>query len=188
MHPNSLANLIPPAKPGEVRNPKGREKLGAYVSEWKNSFACHMQKGTMTIDDLRKIAKTDPNTNRRSAAIRMLRDVEDPDIADFEPLLDGQQGLREMRAAGFDTRSIKRVKSKTRTITRKDGDPIVEVERELELRDTSLEEHKDLMDRTDGRPVPAASDLQTGNIIIQVNVSALGMPTEQPLEQPIEGE
>jgi len=33
MHPNSLANLMPPIKSGEVRGPRGR-KPGRTVSDW----------------------------------------------------------------------------------------------------------------------------------------------------------
>ena len=69
-----------------------------------------------------------------------------------------------------------RVKAKRREISRSDGNVTTEVEREIELRDTALEEHKDLMDRTDGRPVPLLDAAARGEITITVNVVPLGVP------------
>lgn len=177
---------LTPFKPGQSGNPAGRKKTGAYVTEHQNSLALAMEKGDITYDDLKKIARTDPNGNRRAAALYLYRRCEDPNMKDFEPVLDGQMSLREIDAAGYDTSMIK--KCKTRITPQKDGDPIVT--RELELHDRALDVHKDLMDRTEGRPIPAASDLQTGNVTIIVNVQALGEPTaDQPaIEQAPEGE
>jgi hypothetical protein len=165
-----------------VLNKKGRQSHGAYVSELVNSFSLQMEKGTLTADDLPRIAKKDPDIGRRAAALRLLRSVESPDMSDFEPVLDGQQSLRELRAAGISTAAVKKCKTKRRTIKRGEEE-VVEVERELELRDTSLVEHQDLMDRTEGKPLPAGI-AGGGNVQIVVNVTALGAP--QPVEVTLE--
>ncbi len=71
------------------------------------------------------------------AANRLLAAMERSDLADFEPLLDGQMSARELRAQGVDTTALKKIKQKTRTIPpiEKGGEPTIEVEREIELRE-----------------------------------------------------
>lgn len=133
---------------GESGNPSGRKSLGASVVEWVNSLS---HRG---YDErkLRRIAKNRyANCNMRLAAKRLLRMMEDPDMADFEDLLDGQKSLKELRGDGIDTRVVKKCKTKTRHIQQGDGDPIVEVEREIELHDRSGEEFDRILDRTDGK-------------------------------------
>jgi len=44
MHPNSLKNLMPPIKPGEVRGPRGR-KPGRTVSDWLYRLGKKKMKG-----------------------------------------------------------------------------------------------------------------------------------------------
>ncbi len=139
---------LTPWQKGQSGNPNGRKTLGAYVNEWLNAFAFRkVNKST-----LRRIIRAqigDPNL--KIAAVRYLRMMEHPDIADFEPVLDGQANLREMRAQGFDTATIKKVKSKQRAIPQGDNPPIIETEREIELHDRSGVEFDRVLDRTDGK-------------------------------------
>jgi len=166
MNPKSLANLRP-AKPGEVRNPVGRKSAGACVQEWYNILS---EKG-LTQDQLRKMAKDNRIPWAKGmAAYRMLRARESPDLADFEPVLTGEIGLQQIRKKGIDTSVLKKIKTKTRTIPQKDGEPLVEVEREVELRDTSLAESEAIMDRTVGK---ATQDLNISGTIEELDDATL---------------
>lgn len=170
IHPNSLANLRP-AQPGDVRNPKGRTTLGATVKEWMNVFG---EQG-LSLGDLRKMA-ADANEPwaRGEAALRMVRARENPDLADFEGVLDGQMGLREARAAGLDTSNIKKIKQKQRTIAGKDGgEAVVETEREIELHDRSLAEAQFVMEQTDGRPAATeeSPDKDPARLLVSITIT-----------------
>ncbi len=160
----SLANLRP-AKPGEIRNPKGRPTAGASVKEWINIYA----ERDLLEEDLRKISR-DPQKGwaERAAAERMVRSLEQPDMADFEPLLDGQMSLRELRAQGQDTATIKKVKSRKRTIPQKEGDPVEEVEREIELHDRAGEEMDRILDRTEGKPMQEIASKDGQPLVVQI--------------------
>lgn len=151
VNPVSIANLIP-IKPGEIRNPKGRMTLGAYKKEHWNSLAEDFRRGELTHDELRRISESDPNTIRRAAALHLLRDAENPNMADYEGVLDGQLSLAELRAKGIDTAQVKKCKTKRREIPQGDNPPVVEVEREIELHDRSRESAKLVLDYTDGSP------------------------------------
>ena len=156
VNPVSIANLNP-IKAGEIRNPLGRKTLGAYVNECANSIGSRMDKGEITWDDVRKMAKTGEG-NWRIAALRLIRTVENADMADYEPVLDGETDIRGLRKAGVDTTAIKKVKAKRRELPQgKDEPPIVEYEREIELHDRSGADFDRLMDRTEGRAVPAVN-------------------------------
>ncbi len=136
---------------GDVGNPKGRKTLGATVIEWCNALA---ERGANE-KELKRIARNrNCNGTLRIAAQRMLRLMEDPDMADYEPLLDGQKCMKELRHEGVDTRVIKKVKSKTRAIPQGDQPPIIETEREIELHDRSGAEFDRVLDRTDGKSMP----------------------------------
>ncbi len=161
----SLANLIP-AKPGEIRNPAGRKTAGASVKEWMNVYA----EKDLSEQDLRKIAKDKgKGWSERAAAERMIRALEQPDLADFEPLLDGQMSLREIRAQGHDTATIKKVKCKKRSIPQKEGEsPIEEVEREIELHDRAGSELDRIMDRTEGKPTQEIAGKEGAPLMVQI--------------------
>lgn len=117
-----------------------------------NSIGCQMDKGAMNWEDVSTMAKKGEG-NWRPAAIRLLRTIENPDMADFEPVLEGQESLRESRGSGHDTSLIKKCKTKRRIIPQgKDKDPIEEVEREIELHDRSGVDFDRAMDRTEGKP------------------------------------
>jgi hypothetical protein len=152
-----LANLIP-AKPGEVRNPEGRKTAGAYVKEWINSFT-HQE---LSEKDLRKIArdKAEPWA-KRTAAERMLRTLEAPDLADFQDAVDGVSDLKALRKQGLNTEVVKKLKTKTRTIPSQDGDPVVEVEREIELYDRAGVDFDRVVEKTAGKD-PQATDITSG--------------------------
>jgi hypothetical protein len=170
----SLANLKP-FKPGESGNPKGRPSAGAAVKEWINLLAGK----DLTEDDWWEILrnKKEPG-NKRYAALHLIRGLENPDIADFEPLLDGQMSLRELRAQGFNTSLVKKTKRKERQIPQGEGqDPIVVVEREIELYDRSGNAFDRIMDRTEGRP------RESQELDINVKVAAEQLTDQQLIER-----
>ncbi len=139
------ANLRPPWPPGVSGNPKGRRTAGASVREWVNSLV----EGRVPAPALRKIADDErEEPARRAAAVRVLRMVEDPDLADFADAIEGGATLGELRDRGVPTRLIKRLKSKTRTL--KGGKTLTT--REIELHDRSGEDFDRVIEQTDGRP------------------------------------
>jgi hypothetical protein len=135
-HPNSRKNLIPPAKPGEVRNPKGRTTAGASIREYMNAMA----EAELTETELRTIArsKVQPWT-RRAAAERILRTLETGDVADFLPVVEGKKTLKELRDEGINTEVVKKIKPSEHGV-------------EIELHDRAGADVDRIMDRTDGRP------------------------------------
>jgi hypothetical protein len=155
---NKHPNLKPPWKPGESGNPAGRKTAGASVREWMNSFA----EAELTPAQLRAISLDEsmPAT-KIAAAQRMLRMIEHPDMADFNPYLGGVLDLEQLKGAGIDTSLIKKAK-----VREFQGETGTTIEREIELRDRSGEEFDRVCDRTEGKPKQA------------VDVSgSLGMPT-----------
>jgi hypothetical protein len=136
---------------GTSGNPAGRApNAGSTAREYVNQLVVDRIKEP----ELRRIARdAEEEPAKRAAAVRVLRWMELPDLADFEPLLDGQLSLRELRSQGVDTGSIKKVKTRRKVLRKPDGDiEGEEVEREVELYDRSGEDFDRVCDRTDGRP------------------------------------
>ncbi len=133
--PRSLANLKP-WQQGQSGNPKGRTNAGNTLIEHINAFSV----SDLTEKQLRKIAR-DPNTGwtRRTAAIRVLRSMEDPDLADFQDIVTRDKTVKQMRDAGVNTSVIKKIKP-------------TEFGVEIELHDRSGDDFDRISDRTDGRP------------------------------------
>ncbi len=138
---------------GESGNPLGRKTLGAYVSEWLNAFSFR-KVNRRTLLRIVRSRKADPNMI--IAAGRMLAMMDRPDLADFEPLVDGQLSLRELRRQGVDTSQLKRWEpKKTKTTTRKQGEADIEeetTEAKIELFDRAPQAFDAVLDRTDGQP------------------------------------
>lgn len=168
-------NLIP-AKKGEVRNPAGRKTAGASVKEWMNSFSHRLYDEPK----LRRISKdVGAPWAQRAAAIRMLRALECPDLADFEDILSGEKKLSDVRKDGTPTDCIKKVKSKERYIQQGEGEPIKEVEREIELHDRSGSELDRIMDRTEGKPMQPVAGPDGGGIPVDIVVKVIkGVSTD----------
>lgn len=61
-----------PFQPGESGNPGGMPSAGRILSAHLNAIAGAFEAGRLSADDLAKIAKEDPNGNRRIAARRFL--------------------------------------------------------------------------------------------------------------------
>ena len=132
-------------KPGQSGNPAGRKSAGLSIREEINALS--MRK--LTRAELRKIAKDrNEGCTRVIAAQRLLKAMECEDLADFEPALDGQLSLRELRAAGINTEAIKRVKVRRK----KNEQGQEEVEREIELNQSAGVDFDRVMDRTEGKP------------------------------------
>ena len=114
------------------------------------------------------------------AANRILAAMERPDLADFEPLLDGQMSLRELRADGKDTALIKKCKAKRRIIPGRDGaESTEETEREIELHDRAPAAWRDIIDDTDGKPsqtINVAAQVQVVGIIMEIVGGAVDVP------------
>lgn len=136
-----------PMAPGQSGNPAGRPKRGAVVEEWLD------QMSDWTADDLIAAVKDRKSPQAKvEAAIQSLHARELPDLADFQPYLDGAT-LDDLRKRGIDTRSVKKAKVRKRTHTDKDGGSIETVEREIELHDRSGPAFDRIMDRTVGKPL-----------------------------------
>src|SRR5688500_7113469 len=94
--------IVPPVEyrfqPGTSGNSKGRRNAGATIADWMNALAAK----ELTEADLRKI-HGDPKQpqTRRIAAERLLHSLS-PDMADYEPYLDGTMTLAELKASGVD--------------------------------------------------------------------------------------
>lgn len=160
--------------PGESGNPKGRKSLGAYVSECINALATEQP----SVEECRKrLRGKEISSNMRIALVRYVRMMEHPDVADFEPVLDGQKSLRELRTEGVDTAVVRKVKTKKRYIPNGDDPPVEEVEREIELYDRSGQEFDRVLDRTDGKPH------ESQEIEVNVTVAAEQLSDQQLIER-----
>jgi hypothetical protein len=132
---------LPPVEhrfqPGRSGNPNGRPPAGATLREWLNVLAqaCH------TEDEIRQVARDKRNPwPKRAAAERILRALEVGDLADFQPFLNGEASIKDLRAAGIRTEVVKRAK-----ITAK-GD------REIELHDRAGADFDRVIHETAGDP------------------------------------
>jgi hypothetical protein len=146
-------------KPGQSGNPKGRVTAGATVREWWNVLA---EQGLTPRQLQRIIADPDSPFPKIEAAIQILQSIELGDVTDMEDLLDGKVTLRQLRESGVNTRIIKKIKVKRRTLYNEDGPEGEEVEREVELHNRAGDALDRIMDRTDGRPKQQV-DVTSGN-------------------------
>lgn len=146
IHPNSLANLGP-AWTSETA--PARKTVGAAIKVWMNHFSTQ-DLSSQEVAEIYRDEKA-PLT-KRLAAKRLMRAMEDPDMADYEPVLEGEISLRDLRASGVDTTLVKKMKIREKTTTGEDGGETREVTRELDLHDRSLDEVRTIMDYTEGRP------------------------------------
>jgi hypothetical protein len=78
----------------------------------------------------------------------MLRCLEWPDLADFEPYLASEMSLEELQAGGVVTEAVKKAKVRVRTAS----DGTTETEREVELFDRAGTDFDRVLDRTEGKP------------------------------------
>ena len=147
-HPNGLipqphgGALAPVWRKGQSGWP-GRKTAGAYISEHYNRLAAGFESGEFTCDHLAVIAKTDPNANRRIAAVKYLESM-GADMADFEPFLKGKASLSKLRASGVFSGAVKKASIRRDS---EGGEHIT-----LELRD-SLPALDHVHDRTEGKPI-----------------------------------
>lgn len=154
----SRANLIP-AKPGDVRNPQGFTNAGQTIKKTLNEFSS----AGLTEEQLRIIARNRTESwVRRAAAERALRTLEVGDLADMGKALGNDDALKELRDSGVNTEVVKRYKTTTRIVRDSKGDPITEVERQIELHDRAGQDFDRIMDRTEGKPKQVADINLTG--------------------------
>ena len=156
-------NVPPPEHrwpPGVSGNPAGRSSAGKSTQQWVNL----LDEQCVPRSELVKI-RDDPAAppTKVAAAERLLRMMESPDMADFQPLLDGTMDLVQLRESGVDTSMLKKIKE--RREVDKEG-KVVAIIREVELHDRSGEEFDRVCDRTEGKPRQSL-DLS----------GSLGMPT-----------
>lgn len=154
-HPGNAKNLKPWRK-GQSGNPAGRRTAGANVTEEMNSLSARR----VTPAQLRKIVD-DPKTdyNRYLAALRMLRSIENPNMARYEAYLEGKDSLEDLEGKGIDTTLVKKAK-----ITVVESESSTTTRREIELHDRSLAEAEFVCDRTEGRPKQALEVSSDGNL------------------------
>lgn len=147
--PSPVSGTIPPvAHRFQKGNPGGRRPpIGSSVREWMNSM-----QGFSTAKLLKVARAPGRGAAKAIAAARLLRAREYPDIADYDAITEEGLTPAQARAKGINTAPIKRVKTKTRTIERDGAPPIVEIEREIELRDTGLPESEFVTHETAGTP------------------------------------
>lgn len=153
-----------PVQKGEKRNAPGRRTFGTYVKEHINSMACQLDNGNLTWADIATKAKTGEG-NERIAAVQLMQMVERADMADYEPAINGEKTLKEIREDGINTALIKRVRQRRITTTDEKGNQVVEITRDLELHDRAGEAFTRLLDQTDGKPGQAPT--------VEVNVQAV---------------
>lgn len=139
-------------KQGESGNKDGKHRsAGASIQENINSMAA----AGLTEAQLKTVARSKVRKwTERAAAERILRTLEVPDLADFAGVND-MSDLLIARKAGLNTEVVKKFKTKTRTIPNDGGEPVTEVEREIELHDRAGYDFDRVMDRTMGRPTQA---------------------------------
>ena len=146
VNPKSLANLRPWA-PGVSGNPAGRMTGGATVAEWVNVLIDTPE------DALRRLARDKAaSPAKRGAAVRILRMIEDGDLADFVELAEGTATIADLRKRGVPTHLVKKLKVRQRMLQDPDGNPVTETTREIELHDRSGDDFDRILDRTVGRP------------------------------------
>lgn len=141
--------LTPPWPKGVSANAKGRPSAGAVEQEFLNQFA------VSDLDEEAIVAisknKREP-VAKRAAALRYLRQIENPDLADYQPLLKGEMTLQELRESGVSTEAIKKLKHG-------------EYGLEIELQDRSGQDFDRIMDRTVGKPTQAIDVTSNGDSV-----------------------
>jgi len=158
--------VIPPVKHrwkrGQSGNPDGRQPAGFTIREYINAFA---ESGATEVA-LRKIArdKKQPWT-RRAAAERIIRTLEAPDLADFQPYLNGEVDLDALRSMGVNTEAAKKTKTKTRYSKDHNGEEVKEVEREVELFDRAGIDFDRVVSETAGKPQQTVDVTSDGEAI-----------------------
>lgn len=167
--PSPRSGVVPPvAHRFKKGNPGGRRPIGSSVRDWMNIL-----QGASRAT-LEKIAKRPGRGSAKViAAVRVLRAMEHPDVADYDAITEEGLTAAQARAKGINTAPIKRVKVKRRTIEREGQEPIVEIEREIELRDTALQESEFVTNQTGGTPtktinVQGGADLAPPQIIVRM--------------------
>jgi hypothetical protein len=143
--------IIPPAPlwvKGQSGNPRGRPAAGATIRERVNII---IESGTNEAE-LRAMARNKSLlVEDRMAAERILRTLEAPDIADFQPWLEGKCDLVELRERGVNTEAVKKAKVKVRVVPVGDGATEQHIEREIELYDRAGEDFDRIINHTDGQ-------------------------------------
>jgi hypothetical protein len=141
--------IVPTAAPFEPGNnmSKGRPpNAGLSLREEVN----RLMAADPTEAELRSLATaTATGVRRRAAAIELLALLEIPDIADFQPLLEGKKTFVELRDAGINTRLIKRFK-------KGEHGP------ELELHDRASSRFVQVVEQTDGQATKRVAQVSDG--------------------------
>ncbi len=148
---------------GTSGNPKGTRSLENIINNVINALGDSNPSEAC----LRAIAKDKTEgIQRRVAARRLLLMLEQADMADFEPYLEGDANLRELRGNGLNTEVIKKVKTKSRVVPIPGGHGTTEevIEREIELHDRDGVEFDRVLDRVSEKQAGPTVQIGTDNV------------------------
>jgi hypothetical protein len=147
------------------------ESAGAIFRRYVD-ILCQMG---LTREQLQKVA-TDPLTPQpiQVAAIFHLQSAEYPDLATFEPYLNGTKSLAQLREEGVSTSAVKKAKAKT--VADDNGNPVVT--REIELFDRNREA-ADLIIRHTAGELPREINHNINQPMVQVVRIELPEPSQE---------
>lgn len=146
----SHGGVLYPAQKGNPGGPGRPPNAGRSIKEKMNDYVSQ----GLTREQLAKIRDSRlAKVADVAAAVRLLRMMEDPDIAEYANLIDGSADLMTLRERGIDTRSIRKFKQRSRQVAVGDGNFETVIDREIELYDRSLADAKLVIEQTDGAPV-----------------------------------
>lgn len=155
--------------------PKG-EQIAKTAGGRAKQFVNAMRE--MALGDVRRVWKNRASpVLKRAAALRLIRCLENPDLAAFCKLMRAEETLTEARRRGVPTHQIKRM----RPVVGRDADNAdVLIGYEIELWDRGQKEWESLLHETDGKPAETVSTKVLNDNRIQITVVGL-LPGENVL-------
>lgn len=163
MPANQAIRVVPSPRSGHVApiehrfqagvspNPEGRPPGGLVVEEWLNLL---LHDAEMDRDQLWRIAEAAKTPTAKAIAANQALLARFPaDLSDFEPYIEGESTLKQLKQAGVATYGVKSCEVKRKRLIVGAGDAAQEWEvehRKIELHDRSGPAFDRVMDRTQG--------------------------------------